>query len=47
MDFEQALVYELQAITGLSGKVFPQIAPENTDPSFIVYVSSGESLLWI
>ena len=24
MDFEQALTYELQAITGLSGKVFPQ-----------------------
>jgi hypothetical protein len=41
MNFEQALVYELQAITGLSGKVFPQSAPENTEPSFIVYVSSG------
>ena len=24
MDFEQALTYELQAITGLSGQVFPK-----------------------
>lgn len=46
MDFEQALVYELQAITGLSGKIYPQKAPENTEPPFVVYVSSdGEPIM--
>ena len=45
MDFEQALTYELQAITGLSGKVFPQKAEENTKPPFVVYISSeGEQI---
>lgn len=46
MDFEQALVHELQAITGLEGKVFPQSAPENTEPPFVVYISSeGEQVM--
>lgn len=46
MDFEQALTYELQAITGLSGKVFPQRAVENISPPFVVYISSeGESIM--
>jgi hypothetical protein len=41
MDFEQALVHELQSISGLSGKVFPTFAEENTKPPMIVYISSG------
>lgn len=46
MDFEKALVYELQAINGLSGKVFPQNAPESTEPPFVVYFSSeGEKIM--
>jgi uncharacterized protein YggE len=46
MDFEQALTYELQAITGLSGKVFPQRAVENMSPPFVVYISSeGEPIM--
>lgn len=46
MDFEQALVYELQAITGLSGKVFPQQADENIKPPLVVYFSSeGEPVM--
>lgn len=46
MDFEQALTYELQAITGLSGKVFPQRAEEDTKPPFVVYISSeGEQIM--
>lgn len=46
MDFEQALTYELQAITGLSGKVFPQRALENISPPFVVYISSeGEPIM--
>lgn len=46
MDFEQALTYELQTITGLSGKVYPQKAPENTTPPFVVYFSSeGEPIM--
>ena len=46
MDFEQALTYELQAITGLSGKVFPQRAVENISPPFVVYISSeGEPIM--
>lgn len=45
MDFEQSLAYELQAITGLEGKVFPQQAQEDTKPPFVVYVSSeGEPI---
>jgi hypothetical protein len=46
MDFEQALVYELQTITGLSGKVFPQKAEDETEPPFVVYISSeGEPIM--
>jgi hypothetical protein len=46
MDFEQALVHELQAIAGLSGKVFPQSAVEDAEPPFVVYVSSeGEPIM--
>lgn len=41
MDFEQALTYELQAIPGLKGKVFPQTADENSQPPMVVYISSG------
>jgi hypothetical protein len=41
MNFEEALTYELQAITGLSNKVFPQKADENLLPPFVVYISSG------
>lgn len=46
MDFEQALVYELQTITGLNGKVFPQNAAEDAEPPFVVYISSeGEPVM--
>jgi len=46
MDFEQALCYEIQTINGLSGKVFPQQAEEDTQPPFVVYVSSdGEKIM--
>ena len=45
MDFEQALAYELQAIPGLSGKVFPQSAEEDTKPPFVVYISSEGELI--
>jgi hypothetical protein len=46
VDFEQALTYELQAITGLSGRVFPQKAEENFLPPFVVYISSeGEPIM--
>lgn len=46
MDFEQALAYELQAITGLSGRVYPQKAEENITPPFVVYFSSeGEPIM--
>lgn len=46
MDFEQALTFELQAITGLAGKVFPQKAEEDTKPPFVVYISSeGERIM--
>jgi hypothetical protein len=46
MDFEKALAYELQTIPNLQGKVFPQMAEENTKPPFVVYVSSdGENIM--
>jgi hypothetical protein len=46
MDFEQALTYELQSITGLSGKVFPQNTEENVKPPFVIYISSeGEPIM--
>lgn len=41
MDFEEALCAELQAISGLQNKVFPQNAEEGTEPPFVVYISSG------
>jgi hypothetical protein len=40
MDFEQALVYELNQITGLKDKVFPLGAKEGTEPPFVIYISS-------
>lgn len=40
MDFEQALSNELNQISGLSGKVFPLVAQEGTEPPFVIYVSS-------
>ena len=46
MNFEEALTYELQAISGLSNKVFPQKAEENLSPPFLVYLSSdGEAIM--
>lgn len=46
MDFEQALVYELQTIPSLTGKVFPQVAEEGTEPPFAIYISSeGENVM--
>ena len=46
MNFEQALTYELKTITGLTGKVYPQKAPENATPPFVVYFSSdGEPIM--
>jgi hypothetical protein len=46
MDFEQALVYELNTINGLSGKVFPQQAAEDVKPPLVVYISSeGEQVM--
>lgn len=41
MDFEQALVYELSMISGLTNKIFPQNAEENVEPPLVVYMSSG------
>jgi hypothetical protein len=46
MDFEQAMVFELQAINGLSGKVFPQAPEEGTQAPYVVYNSSeGEPVM--
>jgi len=46
MDFEQAMVYELQTITGLSGKVFPSAPEEGTQAPYVVYNSSeGEPIM--
>lgn len=46
MNFEEALTYELQAISGLSNRVFPQKAEENLLPPFLVYLSSdGEAIM--
>lgn len=45
MNFEESLVYELEAIAGLGGRVFPQTAKEGTEPPFVVYISSeGEEI---
>lgn len=40
LNFEEALVYELQAIPELTGKVFPLTAREGIAPPFVIYVSS-------
>lgn len=40
MNFEEALVAELNAIVGLQNKVLPASAPEGTKPPFVIYVSS-------
>jgi hypothetical protein len=40
MDFEQALSYELQAIPELVDRVFPQMAIDDLEPPFVVYISS-------
>jgi Protein of unknown function (DUF3168) len=46
VDFEQALVYELNIINGLTGKVFPQAPEEGTKAPYIVYNSSeGEPIM--
>jgi hypothetical protein len=46
MDFEQALVYELQTILVLVDKVFPTFAEENIKPPMVVYISSeGEKVM--
>jgi hypothetical protein len=45
MNFEEALCAELQAISGLQQKTFPQNAEEGTEPPFVVYNSSdGEKV---
>lgn len=41
MNFEEALRYELMAITGLEEKVFPLTATEGTEPPFVVFGSSN------
>jgi hypothetical protein len=40
MNFEEALQYELDTITGLDGKVFPFGTSEGVKPPFVIYVSS-------
>ena len=40
MSFESALREELQTISGLSGKIFPINAPEQTLAPYIAYLSS-------
>lgn len=41
MNFEEALMYELETITGLTDRIFPLTATEGTDPPFLVYGSSN------
>lgn len=41
MNFEEALMYELETITGLTDRVFPLSATEGTAPPFLVYGSSN------
>jgi hypothetical protein len=41
MNFEEALMYELETITGLTDRVFPLTATEGTEPPFLVYGSSN------
>lgn len=46
MNFEEALVYELETISGLTNRVFPQTTKEGTEPPFVVYTSSeGEEIM--
>jgi|SRR4051812_15108033 hypothetical protein len=40
MNFEEALVYELSEIAEIRDKVFPLSAPEDSEPPFVIYVSS-------
>jgi hypothetical protein len=40
MEFEPAIVLELEAIEGLSSKVFPLVATEGVAAPYIAYVSS-------
>jgi hypothetical protein len=40
MNFEEALVVELNSVPGLKNKVFPLSAPEGIKTPFIVYVSN-------
>jgi hypothetical protein len=40
MNFEEALMSELNSIIGLDNKIFPMSAKEGTKPPFIIYVSS-------
>jgi len=37
MDFEQALTAELTAIPGLGSKVFPIVAPQDTEAPYLTY----------
>jgi Protein of unknown function (DUF3168) len=46
LDFEQALVYEINSINGLQGRVFPQAPEEGTKAPYVVYNSSeGEPVM--
>jgi len=40
LTFEEALVAELESVSGLSGKVFPLNAAEGTKPPYLIYISS-------
>jgi hypothetical protein len=40
MKFEEALVYELSEIAEIRDKIFPLSAPEDSEPPFVIYVSS-------
>ena len=46
LNFEEALTAELEAITGLTDRVFPLNATEGLEPPFIVYISNnGEEIM--
>lgn len=40
MNFEESLVYELSSIGELRDRIYPLSAPEDTEPPFLIYVSS-------
>jgi hypothetical protein len=40
LNFEEALVYELETIPEINGKVYPLTAREGIEPPFVIYVSS-------